>query len=80
MAKISVASNSLKVAKTSLISGEEGEVLFVLTNEGYEPKMVEILGEDEKYYFIKADIKLSDKIATTSLAILKGLMQESEDE
>ena len=80
MAKLLVATSSFKVRKKSLISSEEGEMLFVATNKGYEPKKVEVLGEDKNFYYINADISSSDQIATTSLAILKGMMEEDEDE
>ena len=80
MAKLSLATSSFKIKKKSLISSDDGEILFVATNKGYEPKKVEILGEDKNFYYINAEISSSDKIATSSLAILKGMMEEDGDE
>ena len=80
MTKLSIATSSFKIRKKSLISSDDGEILFVATNKGYEPKTVEILGENKDFYYINADISSSDKIVTTSLAILKGMMEEDSDE
>ena len=78
--KLSIATSSFKVDKKSIISLEDREILFVKTDKGYEPKEVEILGEDKNFYYINANISSSDKIATTSLAILKGMIEEDSDE
>ena len=80
LAKLSIATSSFKVEKKSIVSLEDKEILFVKTEKGYEPKEVEIVGEDKEFYYINANIRTTDKIATTSLAILKGMMEEDSDE
>ena len=80
MVKLSITTSSFKVEKKSIISLGDKEILFVETDKGYEPKEVEILGEDKNFYYINANISSTDKIATTSLAILKGMIEEDSDE
>lgn len=78
-AMISIEAKTLKVAKKSVINHEGKSIVFVQTAEGYEPMVVEILGEEHNFYYIQDNPKLQNLIATTSIAILKGLM-EGEDE
>ena len=69
------ATKSLKIAKKSLINNS----VFLKTAGGYESMEVEIIGEEGSNYFIKDNPKLHAPIATSSLLILKSLM-EGEDE
>jgi hypothetical protein len=77
--KISIDKPTLKVAKKSVISYNDDEVVFIKDTKGYTPVVINILGEDENFYYIKDTPKLNLPIATTSIAILKSLM-ESQDE
>ena len=69
------ATKSLKIAKKSLINNS----VFLKIAGGYESMEVEIIGEEGSNYFIKDNPKLHAPIATSSLLILKSLM-EGEDE
>jgi len=70
---------SIKVAKKSIISIEGKDVVFLKTSKGYESVEVEIVGEDNAYYFLKDMPKLHAPIATTSLLILKSLMEGADE-
>jgi cobalt-zinc-cadmium efflux system membrane fusion protein len=78
-ATITQMQKSVKVAKKSLISIEGKEVVFLKIAKGYESMEVEIVGEEGAFYFLKDMPQLHAPIATTSLLILKSLM-EGEDE
>lgn len=73
------ARKSLKIAKKSLINIEGKENIFLKIAGGYESMEVKIVGEERSNYFIKDNAKLHAPIATSSLLILKTLM-EGEDE
>ena len=77
--KISVDKPTLKVAKKSVISYNDEEVVFVKDAKGYTPVAITILGEDEHFYYLKDTATLHAPIATSSITILKSLM-EGQDE
>ena len=58
--------------------GDE-QIVFVKNKKGYTSVPVEILAEDDTYYFIKPSSVLENKIAVSSLAVLKNMLG-SEDE
>jgi cobalt-zinc-cadmium efflux system membrane fusion protein len=70
---------ALKVAKKSLISDEAKQIVFIKTDQGYEAKEVTVISEDATSYYLKDEPILRNPIVTTSIAILKNMM-ESEDE
>lgn len=70
---------ALKVAKKSVISDEEKQIVFIKINKGYEAKEVVVIAEDSKHYYLKDEPILRNPIVTTSIAILKSMM-EGEDE
>ncbi len=76
---ITQAKKSLKITKKALIDIENKKSIFLKTAEGYEVIEVEVLGEEGSYYFLKDIPTLHAPIATSSLLILKSLM-EGEDE
>ncbi|CAA6803845.1 MAG: Unknown protein [uncultured Sulfurovum sp.] len=76
---LSMESKTLKVAKESVINHEGHNVVFIKNERGYEALKVKILGEVGNYYYLEDDAKLQMPMATTSLAILKALM-EGDDE
>jgi membrane fusion protein, heavy metal efflux system len=78
-AKIVLKHDTLKITKNAVIKIGESQVIFYKTNEGYTSFPVEILAEDESYYFVKPSPELKNKIAVTSVAILKNMLG-SEDE
>lgn len=73
-ATINIVKISYKVAKTSVINHEGKNIVFLKSTEGYEPMEVTILAEEGNTYFVESNPKLQKPIATTSIAILKGLM------
>ena len=76
---LSMESKTLKVSKESVINHEGHNVVFVKSENAYEALKVKILGEVGNYYYLEDNSKLKMPIATTSVAILKSLM-ESDDE
>ena len=79
MAELSITTNTLRVKKKSVISIKNSKVVFLVTPQGYRATPIKILGEDDTYYYISGNLQRTDTIATSSLAILKSMM-ESEDE
>jgi len=79
MAELSILGKSLKVQKKSLITVENQKTIFMVKEGKYFPTPVTVVGEDDTHYYINGDLNRSDTIATSSLAILKSMM-ESEDE
>lgn len=78
-AKITIYQKSLKIKKNAVIKDGDTQIVFVKNKEGYTSIPVEILSEDDKYYFIKPSSMLENKIAVNSLAVLKNMLG-SEDE
>lgn len=78
-AKIVLKHNSLKIRKNAVIKIGDTQVVFYKNKEGYTSLPVEILAEDESYYFVNPSPELKNKIAVTSVAILKNMLG-SEDE
>ena len=79
MAQLSITTNSLRVAKKSVITIKNKKVVFIVTPKGYSATPIKVLGEDDNHYYISGNLQSTDTIATSSLAILKSMM-ESEDE
>lgn len=78
-ARITLAQVSLKISKTSVIKDGDDQIVFVKNKEGYSSVPVEILAEDDTYYFVKPSQDLQNKIAVSSLAALKNMLG-GEDE
>ncbi|MCH9739655.1 MAG: efflux RND transporter periplasmic adaptor subunit [Epsilonproteobacteria bacterium] len=78
-ATISIENKILKVAKKSVISLDGKNTVFLKTAKGYEVLAIEIIGEEGSNYYLKDMPQLHNPIATTSVLILKSLM-EGEDE
>lgn len=78
-AVLSRQSQTVKVSKASVINHEGNNVVFVKTPSGYEALSVKILAEVGNDYYLQEHEKLKLPIVTTSIAILKALM-EGEDE
>ncbi|HEY9189250.1 MAG TPA: efflux RND transporter periplasmic adaptor subunit [Sulfurovum sp.] len=78
-AKIILLEQSLKITKNAVIKVGEAQVVFYKDKQGYTPLPVEILSEDDTYYFVKPSPLLKNEIAVSSVAILKSMM-ESDDE
>lgn len=78
-AKVVLKHQSMKIKKNAVIKIDQQQVVFYKTKEGYTSLPIEILAEDELYYFVKPSSELKHKIAVSSVAILKN-MSGSEDE
>lgn len=66
--------DTLKVKKNSLIQEAKTQIVFVKTDKGFVAVPVEVIAEDDNYYYLKKSPRLTGKIATNSLAILKNLL------
>ena len=78
-AKIILLQESLKIRKNAVIKVGEAQVVFYKSKEGYTSLPIQILSEDDTYYFVKPSPLLKNKIAVSSVAILKNMLG-SEDE
>jgi len=78
-AKIILLEQSIKIRKEAVIKVGEAQVVFYKNKNGYTPLPIEILSEDESYYFVMPSPLLKNPIAISSVAILKNMLG-SEDE
>jgi len=78
-AYISFAKKSVKISKTSVIKSGDKQIVFVKTTKGYRDVMIEILSEDNSYYFIQPILGLEAGIASSSVAILKNMLGDSDE-
>lgn len=78
-ATITQMQQTFKVAKKSLINIEGKSMVFLKTAKGYDALEVEILGEENSFYYLKESPQLHKPIATSSVLILKTML-EGEDE
>jgi len=79
IAKISSLEKSLKIPKKAVVSYNGENIIFIQTNSGYRPTVVEILGEDRDFFYLRDTPNLHKNIAVTSTAILKGLLEEGDE-
>jgi multidrug efflux pump subunit AcrA (membrane-fusion protein) len=77
--KITIFHNSLKIRKNAVIKSGDEQIVFVKNKERYTSVPVNILAQDDTYYFIEPSSMLENKIAVSSLAVLKNMLG-SEDE
>lgn len=78
-ARITLFKESLKIRKKAVIKYGDKQIVFVKNKEGYTSVAVEILTEDDTHYFVKPSAELKNKIAISSLAVLKNMLG-SDDE
>jgi len=78
-AKITLTQESLKIKKTSVIKDGRSQIVFVKNNKGYQSVSIKILAEDDTFYFVKATPELKNKIATSSVAILKNMLGDGDE-
>lgn len=78
-AKIILLEQCIKIRKDSVIKVGEAQVVFYKNKHGYTPLPVDIVSEDNQYYFVKPSPLLKNKIAISSVAILKSMLG-NEDE
>ena len=78
-AKITLSYESYKIKKNALIKDGDSQIVFVKTKEGYSSVPVKILAEDDRYYYVETSSELKNKIAVTSLAVLKNMLGEDDE-
>jgi multidrug efflux pump subunit AcrA (membrane-fusion protein) len=78
-AQITLFKESLKIRKNAVIKYGDKQIVFVKNKEGYTSVAVDILTEDDTHYFVKPSADLKNKIAISSLAVLKNMLG-SDDE
>jgi len=79
MAEIILPQKVLKVPKESVISLGGTEVVFVQSAKGFDSESVKILGEAKNYYYVQDKPSLHQPIVTTSVAILKSMMESGDE-
>lgn len=78
-ATIIAAKKAVKVPKKSLIKSEGKTILFVKESGYYKDIVVEVLAEDEKYYYLKDQEALHLPVVITAVAALKTLLGEDDE-
>jgi hypothetical protein len=74
LALFTIQKESLKVEKTSVIKYGDQQIVFAKTNQGYTTVPVNIIAEDDSFYYISTSDTLQNGIATDSIAILKNML------
>jgi multidrug efflux pump subunit AcrA (membrane-fusion protein) len=78
-ATITQMQQTLKVAKKSLINIAGKSMVFLKTAKGYDALEVEILGEEGSHYYLKDIPELQSPLATSSVLILKTMMEDENE-
>jgi hypothetical protein len=73
-AKIVLKHDTIKITKNAVIKIGKTQVVFYKNKNGYTSFPVEILAENESHYFVKPSDELKNKIAVTSVGILKNML------
>ena len=73
-AELIVFGDVLKLPKGAVINEGGTQIVFMKTEFGFRAVPVEVLAEDEKYFYIKPTPLLKGEVAVNSLAILKNLL------
>jgi multidrug efflux pump subunit AcrA (membrane-fusion protein) len=76
---IEIRDKALQVTKSSIIHSDSSEVIFIRTQDGFKAVDISVIAQDSIFYYIEDNPILRGEVATSSIAILKSLM-ESEDE
>jgi len=73
-ALFTISKENIKIKKTSVIKHGESQIVFVKTKNGFTAQTVNILAEDDTYYYIEPSDSLQHAIAANSIAILKNML------
>ena len=76
--KIYSNKTNLKIKKTSVVKYNNKKIVFKKIANGYEMVAVEILAEGNDYYYVKF-IKFDNKIASSSVIVLKNLLGDNDE-
>ncbi len=78
-AHIFFAYESIKIPKESVIKDGREQIVFVKDKDGFTSQKIEILSEDDHFYFVKPSKGLEGEIASSSVAILKNMLGEEDE-
>ena len=76
---VEIKYKALQVTKSSLIHNGKEDIIFVKTKDGFEATPVNVIAQDNIFYYIEDNSKLHTPVATSSIAILKSLMEEGDE-
>jgi len=79
-ATISIPMSSIKIPKKAIVKDNGAYILFIKKDDKFESIKVELLSEDDNFYYIKENkLIINNPIVTTSLATLKSLLGEKNE-
>ena len=78
-ARLTLFSDVLRVKKDAVIKEGSTHIVFSKNKDGFVAVPVNVLSEDDDYYYLEKSPKLQGEIATNSLAILKNLLGGSDE-
>ena len=76
---IEVKEKALQVTKSSIIHNGKDDIVFVKSRDGFESVTIKVIAQDNIFYYIEDNPKLRNPIATSSIAILKSLMEDDNE-
>jgi cobalt-zinc-cadmium efflux system membrane fusion protein len=68
-----------KVPKKAVIKYEGDHIVFIKDGNKFQNIIVTILGEDNKYYYLKPDSRLSVPLVVSAVAVLKNMLGEGDE-
>jgi len=71
--------NSIKIPKKALIQEGKQNIIFVKTAQGYRSLNVNVLSQEDDYYYLKPQAELKQPVAVNSVLILKNMMDSSDE-
>ena len=78
-ATLTLFNKVVRVKKSSVVEKNGVRLVFVKVDTGFVATPVEILSEDDKYYYLKPSARLKNTIAGNSLSVLKNLLGEEDE-
>ncbi len=78
-AKIILFGESVKIKKNSLTKVGGTTIVFAKIKEGFVAVPVEVLSEDDQFYYLRPSARLQYEIAVNSVAILKNLLGANDE-
>jgi len=78
-ADLIVFGDVLKLKKSAVIKEGGTQIVFIKTDSGFRAIPVEVMAEDETFYYIKPSPFLKGEVAVNSLAILKNLLGGNDE-
>ena len=78
-ADLIVFGDVLKLKKSAVIKEGGTQIVFMRTQFGFRAIPVEVMAEDDTFYYIKPSALLKGEVAVNSLAILKNLLGGNDE-